>query len=411
MSNAVSIATVTAVLQDILFLEILNAPATESVAGAEVLTLYPGSEADTKRTNPFVNIYLYQVSPNAALRNSTLPARPSRVALDLHYLISFSGNEETLEPQRLAGLVTRALAKHALLSRGAIRSSIQHIASDPNNPKKFLSGSNLAEAAEVVKLTPVPMPLDEMSKLWSVFFQTKYLLSVAYLCSLVEIDPAEPEPTVLPVLTRNIEVFPLAQPVIKRVVPSGSGAGTTIVPGGEVSIQGTELAGQLTTVRIGTVEVSSLLETSGTELRFALPAGLRAGVHALHVQHSILLGSPPTPRFGLASSPAAFALSPVLAALSRQVRTTPKPATEVTASFTPAVAREQQATLLLRAVSTTGQAAPARLFAARARDQASDPPDTTTLVFPVSEDVVAGSYVASLLVDGAESAPLQVQLT
>ena len=44
----------------------------------------------------------------------------------------------------------------------------------------FLTTSNLADAVEQIKFTPMALSLEELSKLWSVFFQAPYALSVAY---------------------------------------------------------------------------------------------------------------------------------------------------------------------------------------------------------------------------------------
>ena len=99
MSNALAIATVTAALR-----RVLQDAVNADVAGAKVTTLRPDSLTNA---NPpaGVNIFLYQVSPNPALRNTDLPGRSAngttvhrpRAYLDLHYLISFYGSEAELE--------------------------------------------------------------------------------------------------------------------------------------------------------------------------------------------------------------------------------------------------------------------------------------------------------------------------
>src|SRR5687768_8333000 len=111
MGNALSIATVTATLRRTLQ-DVVNV----DVAGAKVTTLRPDGLA-AAAPSAGVNIFLYQVTPNAAQRNAGLPTRSSnatvvqrpRAALDLHYLLSFYGSETELEPQRLLAGVTRAL--------------------------------------------------------------------------------------------------------------------------------------------------------------------------------------------------------------------------------------------------------------------------------------------------------------
>src|SRR5947199_7168098 len=107
MSNFLAIATVTATLR-----QLLENTAAKDVTDHEVMvtTERPSgtvSGAEDPRTR--INIYLYQVTPNAAWRNADLPTRRSdgsliqrpQVALDLHYMISFYGDESQLVSQRL----------------------------------------------------------------------------------------------------------------------------------------------------------------------------------------------------------------------------------------------------------------------------------------------------------------------
>src|SRR5215210_6594531 len=106
MSNSLAIATVTATLSSI-----LTDPVGKAVPDAEALVTMVRPDDSTNGTpDTGANIYLYQVAPNAAWRNADLPTRRPegrqlaqrpRVALDLHYLVSFYGNEQSLQPQIL----------------------------------------------------------------------------------------------------------------------------------------------------------------------------------------------------------------------------------------------------------------------------------------------------------------------
>jgi hypothetical protein len=203
MSNHLAIATVTAALG-----RIVHTAAESSGVGSVGLEFGRPTAAGDGQGARKVQVYLYQVSPNAALRNADLPNRDSdgnpigrpRIALVLHYLLAFYGSQQALEPERMLGAVARDLHAHPLLSRGDIQGAI---ASYPNpNP---LEGSDLADAIERVRFTPVPMSLDELSKLWSVFFQTPHALSVVYQANVVLIDAEESGPTALPVLSRGQE--------------------------------------------------------------------------------------------------------------------------------------------------------------------------------------------------------------
>lgn len=210
MSNYLAIATVTAAVRRVL----QNAVGVD-VSGATATMVRP--DGPSSGVPPIgVNIFLYQVTPNASLRNNDLPTRQStgtlvrlpQVALDLYYLLSFYGDETELEPQRILGSTIRTLHVQPVLTRQNIQTAIAE--------NLFLSNSDLAEAVESVKFTPMPLNLEELSKLWSVLFQTTYVLSTVYQASVVLISPDR----------QPIAVQPVQEPVI-LVQPS--------VDSGEVS--------------------------------------------------------------------------------------------------------------------------------------------------------------------------------
>ena len=58
----------------------------------------------------------------------------------------------------------------------------------------FLADADLADQVELVKLSPTPLSLEEMSKLWGVL-GTPYLLSLTYTATVVLIE-ADVTPTV-----------------------------------------------------------------------------------------------------------------------------------------------------------------------------------------------------------------------
>lgn len=197
MSNALAIATVTTALA-----QVVRTAVQSAVPGSEVVTERPNG---TPPGGPRVRLFLHQVSPNAALRNNDLLTRAANgtvmkrptAALDLHYLLAFYGNETELEPQRMLGAVVRDIHAKPVLMRQMIEDAVT---SEP-----FLTGSNLADAVEQVKFSPLPLSLEELSKLWSVFFQAPYALSVAYQGTVVLIESEDNVSTALPVLSRGEE--------------------------------------------------------------------------------------------------------------------------------------------------------------------------------------------------------------
>src|SRR5580698_3824050 len=102
MSSPTAIAAVTATLQAILGAEIIQ----DSDLTDTLVTALPLDKARGSNTTNQLNLFLYQVLPNAAWRNMDPPktiksgetAMPA-LALDLHYLITAFGREnDTSQP-------------------------------------------------------------------------------------------------------------------------------------------------------------------------------------------------------------------------------------------------------------------------------------------------------------------------
>lgn len=209
MSNFLAIATVTAALK----VALENALVADTSDMSHAVTIGRPDAIDNNGNATGVNIYLYQVTPNTAWRNADLPTRNNRggwvqrprVALDLHYLLTFYGNEANLEDQRLMGHVVYALHDQPVLTPTMIEEAITS-----NDFDEFLVGSDLANEIEQVKFSLLSFNLEELSKLWSVLFQIPYRLSLPYMASLVFIE-REPIPTrALPVQTRTVTAVPSA---------------------------------------------------------------------------------------------------------------------------------------------------------------------------------------------------------
>jgi Pvc16 N-terminal domain len=398
MSDSLAIAAVTATLKYKLGVAVSGDP-----SGAQVTTIRPGVSGNGTPA-PSVNLFLFHATPNAAWRNADLPTRRTDngllqrpvSALDLHYLLSFYGDESKLEPQRLLGRVARSLHARPVLTRELIMKALAEAASDPAQTLAVVAPSDLAKSVELVKLSPNALSLEELSKLWSVLFQTPYALSVAYQATvvLIEDDEEEPEPA-LPVSRRNVYVIPFAQPVVERVTPE-SGTHDPIVSASTLLITGRQLRGDVTLVRIGG-EVVTPQSVSETEIKVpvaSVPADkLRAGVQTLQVIHQILMGPPKelAPHHGFESNVSAFVLRPTV--------TNPKasdPQATVSVDVDPPVRAGQRVTLLL---NETGGDAPA------AYSFASKPPDTDlgSIDVPIL-GVTPGEYYVRLSIDGAESA-------
>lgn len=340
MSNFLAIATVTATLQ----LEIVGPAASAAVGGATAVITRPDNRGENSATR--VHIYLYQVSANAAWRNRDLPTRNSdgalvqrpRVALDLYYLLTFYGNESDLEPQRMLGNVALAMHTKPILTRKMIENTI--------GSYPFLVESNLDDEIELVKLTPLPLSLEELSKLWSIFFQTQYALSIAYQATVVLIEAEVKPRAVLPVLQREIYVEPFRQPTIERI-RSEAGEFEPIQPDSTIVIEGKQLRGDTTKLRIGASNLIELPATiTDTRIVFPLsdidpPDSLRAGVQAVQVIQPRKMRHSEEEHVGLESNVAPMVLRPKITGIS-----VPDP-TRIMIGLFPPIARTQRVLLLL----------------------------------------------------------------
>jgi Pvc16 N-terminal domain len=398
MSDFRAIATVTATLQ-----RVLQTALQADVPGATVSTVRPGEGANTNLPTTGVNLFLFEVCVNPHRSNEHLPTRNAagtivqrpQIALDLHYLMSFYGDELTLEPQRLLGSALAYLQSQPVLTRAQIASAI----ADASKP--FLKSSNLADQDDLVRLNPMTLSLDELSRLWSILLQTHYVLSIPFKASTVIVERNVATSPALPVRETRLAVAPLHHPRIDRVV-SAAGEGTPIVAGATIEVVGSDLAAAATRAEIDDRPVD-VATAAATQVTLTLPAGLPAGPHALLLRQGADLGSADGPRWAIASNLAAFVLHPSIGRTNglfdvavsnvQGAGNAPRSAT-VTVRVTPDVGTRQTPTLELLTGSSV-----ARTFAALPLSAPGG-----QLVFPVS-GIAAGDYVCRVRIDGADSAP------
>src|SRR5437868_7936700 len=194
MSGALAIAAVTAVLKDLLNNGVI-ANDLSVVAGNPVrVTARPPDLLKTGADEEAgLNLFLYHTTPNTTLRNNALPAispRGERVmnaplALDLHYLLTAYGKDE-YQAEILIGYAMQLLHETPVLSRSAIRDSLSAIPSLQVSgtilPPAYqaLAAADLADQIELVKITPEPLSIEDLSKLWSAFQANHFRLTTAY---------------------------------------------------------------------------------------------------------------------------------------------------------------------------------------------------------------------------------------
>ncbi len=409
MSNHLAPATVTAVLATRLE-GIATAASSEPHALSFSVTVGHPKTDGAAAPGASVNLFLYQVMPNAAWRNSDLPGRRGdgtvsrrpQAALDLLYLLTFlgAGADHACEPERILGRVIADLHARPLLTSEMIRNALDAIAGEDAH---YLDESNLADQLETVRLTPLSLDLEELSKLWSTFFEMPYALSVAYKASLVLIEADVTPHPALPVRERDIRGITWRQPIIEAV-ESAEGAGQPIVHDSTLLIRGRNLFGSdATIVRIGEIEQEvTAPAASESQITLPVPGGVRAGVNTVRVSQSVQLGQPREPHVGFDSNVVPFVLCPVVDEGELSISSG-----SLTVGFAPFVTKEQRVAVMLNEYDAPETRSPhAYRFDAPADNGiGEEDTETSSIVFPL-EDVEPGQYLVRLQVDGAIS-PLE----
>jgi Pvc16 N-terminal domain len=382
MSNSLAIAAVTATLTHLLNDGIvLDSPGT-------TVTAKPPEKARNTRNNQ-LNLFLYQTMPNAAWRNMDMvpQVKPGEtgqppLALNLFYLITAYGeDEDDIKSHRLLGKAMSILHDHPLLDATEIRDA--------------LSDNDLYQQVERVRITPQPMSLEEMSKLW-MMFQTQYRISAAYQVAVVLIESTLTVKTPLPVLTRGADDSGVSSqadlippfPTLEGIVLLNQQPSARL--GEELTIKGHHLNGddvviKLTNPRLPTaIELTALPGRTANQIKVQLPNNptqLPAGFYG------VVTVIKQTNQPDRTTNELLFSLAPSL-------NFSPNPATRnasgnvtLTVNSSPLVRLDQRVSLLV------GD----REISPQVRTNQSDP-----LIFEVN-NIAVGEYFLRLRVDGVDS--------
>ncbi|MBD2489983.1 DUF4255 domain-containing protein [Aulosira sp. FACHB-615] len=397
MSNHLAIATVTATLQ-----RTLQASVQIDVDGARVTTLRP-DRLNNATPEAGVNIYLYDILLNSAWRSADLRQRYSdekytkrqQTGLDLYYLLTCYGNDVELEPQRLMGSVVRTFNSKSILTQAMIQETVS------DATLTFLADSNLAEQVEAIAISPVDLNIEEISKIWTVFFQTPYALSLAYKASVVLIDSGELPKKPLPVRNLQRHVTPY-QPVIAQIKvveeiakiwQTQYAATSLILADSTLLIQGNKLSADITQVRIGDITTTpqDVTDKQITLNLATIPVeSLRAGVQSLQVIH---------PQAKVNSNVVPFLLRPTILDITVSNvhgRGNEPRSADITITVNLNIEKTQKVTLVLTELSLTQ-------FTGYSTEQTKNRRNSSNSITFAIHDCLPGSYLVRLIVDGAES--------
>lgn len=390
MSNASAIAAVTLTLQSILGDGVRADPNLNDTT----VTVLPPDKARGSNNNNQLNLFLYQLLPDAAWSNMSIPGQVANgetgnppLALVMHYMLTaFGRDNDTNIPfgHYLLGQAMSVLFDHALLGADEIR----------NATAVALPVSNLDKQVERVRISLQPLSLEEISKLWT-GLATQYRLSVVYEVSVALIESTRTTRAPLPVLTRGPDdkgvqgqanltsPFPVLDGLL---LPNNQAAAR---PGDTLALTGLNLDGASVGVVFNNpffsapVEIAPLAGATGSSLSVTLPntpAVWPAGLYTVAV-----MVQRPAETFRRTTSLLTFALAPQITIAPA---TTPAaPGIVYTVNCNPEIRPEQRASLLIANMEIMADAHVAQ---------------TAVLTFTVP-DLTAGTYFVRLRVDGVDS--------
>jgi hypothetical protein len=424
MSSPLAIGAVSAVLRNLLDNGLID---VSGVLGPVSVSAVAPDRIDVDGTDAALrlNIFMHQAQPNAAWRNRDLPSRAgpggrlsnAPLALDLHYLITAYGVAD-FQAEILLGYAMHLLHEWPVLDRAAIRRALDPSPLDTTMlPPAFqaLAASDLADQVEAIRITPLPMSTDELSKLWSAT-QSHFRPSAAYQVSVVLIEATRPARAALPVLSRG-PVDPATQrdrgvvvqpdllppgPTILGLTPPNRQSAARL--GDSLALEGVRLTGSGVVARLRhrlrdtPLDLPATVGAGGTSASVTLPAdaAAMADLPAGLWQLSLSL-TPPGELLPRETNvwPLLIAADAVIAADAglalpaiSLVRGGAPPVVTVTLSARPQVRPEQPAVLALGATTAT---------AAR-RTSATD-----AMVFEFPDALAAGAQWLRLRVDGVDS--------
>jgi hypothetical protein len=385
MSNANAIAAVTATLQAILGTEITADPDLNDTT----VTALPLDKARGTITTNQLNLFLYQILPNAAWRNMDMPksVRPgetgmSPMALDLRYLVTAFGREnDTTQPfdHHLLGKAMSVLYDHALLG--------------PDEIKIAFPGSGLENQPDRVRITLQPLSLEDISKLW-MGFATQYRVSVGYDVSVTLIDSTQPVKAALPVLARNSKdkgwssqaSLSPAYPTLYSLTPPNLQPSARL--GDTLTIAGANLDGTGVGVQFNNplwtapVEIAPIAGGGSSQLSVQIPN--EPTVWPVGFYTVAVLVQRPGETYRRTTNQLAFSLAP---SVTIAPASAPAGSVTYTATCNPQIWPGQLVSLLLGDLEIPAQSLTAQ---------------TGTLTFAAS-NLAAGSYYFRLRVDGVDS--------
>ncbi len=419
MSNHFALAAVTRTLRNLLTrvaAEDFSALPDDVRPNGEIrITSLPPHRVQTgEDTGNQLNLFLYHAEPSPAYRNMDLPrrVRPGErgrppLALNLHYLVTAHGEGDSeLVAHALLGTAMGILHDHPVLGRDEIRNA--------------LPASHLDEQFERIRITPHPLGLEDLSRLWA-GFQSEFRLGAAYQASVVLIESRHPTTAALPVLRRGpddegVRTVAGPGPTLLRIrsihapgLPENPRNGKPAAELGDtLLLEGAHLRGGPVVAILRHPLLDTPLELPASEptgpglpvgsgVEVTLPPAASAGASRAWPPgiYTVELRYAPGDAPALHTNRLPFPLAPSVESLSPDTADVGAQPFHLTLTCRPQVRVGQPVSLLLGS----------REFPPDPVVAPGAPDDPSTLVFRVST-LGEGAWVARLRVDGADSIPI-----
>ena len=286
MSTYKAMAAVSSTLKNLLLDRMEDPPGN--------ITLAPPDVVIQGATGRRLNLYLFQITENASLKNQEIPGQGNPgaygkppLSLNLHYLMtayaeSDTGQDSDLSAQQVLGDAMRVLHDYAIVPPDL------HQKDDPMQPT-ILDPGLIAEY-ERVKITLQPVSIEEISKIWTAMPHAHFRRSVLYEVSVVQIESRLPRRLPKPVKTRRVALTLSRRPEITAVYRTPSAPGDR--PGDprvkapqQITIEGLRFTAAHTWVRLGDLAPIPVVPVSSEEIRVIVPDDplLQAGVQPVEV--------------------------------------------------------------------------------------------------------------------------------
>jgi hypothetical protein len=304
MSDALAISAVTATLQYWLTQVFGSSTALSGVVVSAKAPDIVQTEITAAGAQLQVNLFLHQVTHNAALRNLDLPSLAAdgatqlsspALALDLHYLMTAYATEDC-EAEALLGYAVLMLHDNPVLARNDIATALQNLPST-QTLAPALQTAGLASQIEMLKVTPEMLGREELAWIWTAL-KADYRPTYAFQASLVTIQSQATTLSALPVLQRQISAAPglvTGLPTLTAAIPPGGQQAAQL--GDTVTVTGASLMGstsvQLINSRLGINQtLPATASVSGASFQFSvpnppLPPDLPAGMYSLSATFTV----------------------------------------------------------------------------------------------------------------------------